>query len=390
MAYLGTSQPLQTTAFGNLDVAELTSGFNLKFTYGINTQETITTTTGSGTITYSQPFAICSTTATTFSSAVLSSKRTIHYSAGIGGLSIFACIFTTGVEGSTQVTGCGNAIDGLFFGYNGADFGINRRYNGIDNWTPQTSWNADKMDGTGSSGMTLIPTFGNVYKIQYQWFGFGVINFFIENATTGKLVLVHSMQNANASTTTTLLNPTLTGYAQVVNTTNNTNISLQLAAISGFIEGKLINTGLYFSFTAFKATTSTTVNAIFTIRNNLTLNGISNKKSVGLISLCLLPGNQVQIFTVTLNPVLGGTPSYTNINLATSCISYDTSATTVTGGRNILTFITSGVAGSGDLYVDLSSLTFELQPGDILSIGSISTSGGTTTSYASLNWIENY
>lgn len=389
MAYLGTNQSLLTTAFGNLDVAEASTRFNLQFAYGINSQEVITTTTGSGTVTYSQPLAVCSTTAATSSSATLSSRRAIHYSTGIGGLNMFTSIFTTGVQGSTQIIGCGNETDGLFFGYNGAVFGVNRRYNGVDNWIPQTSWNVDKMDGTGSSGMTLIPAFGNVYKIQYQWLGWGIINFFIENPATGKFVLVHFIQHANANITPTLLNPTLNAYMQVMNTTNNTNISLQSASMAGFIEGKIINTGLQFSFFASKAT-STTTNAIFTIQNNPTLNGITNRKIVGLTSLSLLPGNQVQTFTLTLNPILGGTPSYTNINATTSCVSYDTSSTTVTGGRNILTFVTSGVSGGGGTYIDLTPLTFELQPSDALTVAAVNESGGTTTTYASLNWIESY
>ena len=41
------------------------------------------------------------------------------------------------------------------------------------------------MDGTGPSKQTLDPEFGNVFKIQYQWLGFGAIIFSIENSVTG-------------------------------------------------------------------------------------------------------------------------------------------------------------------------------------------------------------
>ena len=38
-----------------------------------------------------------------------------------------------------------------------------------NNWTAQTAWSVDKFDGSGASGVTLVPTNLNVYKIEFQY-----------------------------------------------------------------------------------------------------------------------------------------------------------------------------------------------------------------------------
>ena len=78
-----------------------------------------------------------------------------------------------------------------------------------DTWVAQTAWNIDKMDGTGPSGQTLDVTKGNVYKIQYQWLGFGHIVFSIENSSNGILQEVHRIRYANLNTVSTINNPSL-------------------------------------------------------------------------------------------------------------------------------------------------------------------------------------
>ena len=57
------------------------------------------------------------------------------------------------------------------------------------------------MNGTGSSGMTLAPTNGNVYQITYTYLGFGNVFFYIISNITGLFILVHVFQYANTNTT---------------------------------------------------------------------------------------------------------------------------------------------------------------------------------------------
>ena len=386
MDYIGTVQQLQTTAFGDLDVASPTPKIQLQFPYNINGLETVRATTGSGTVSFSQPFAVCSTTAATNSTASLSSKKNLHYATGQGGLCLLTAVFTTGASGSTQWAGFANTLDALFFGYSGATFGVNRRYNGTDNFIAQSSWNVDKMDGTGPSGMTLDPTKGNVYKIQYQWLGFGNIKFYIENPATGTFQNVHNIQYPNSATTTSLLNPAMQINIQANNTANNTNISIRCPSMSAFVQGNLIPTGNNFSFANSK-TIATTLTSIFGLKNNTTFNGITNYKSIYLTGLSFTNGSIISAVSLILNGTIGGSPVYTNISSTTSVASVDTAGAAVTGGTTIITFY-NGTNTSLDY--DLTNLNLYLEPGDVLSFCARGVSGGLRTLFGSLRWIEQY
>lgn len=385
MAYTGAVQQNPLTAFGELDVAEPSARIQLQFPYNVNLAEVSTTVTGSGAVSHSQPFAVVSTTATTSSSAKVASKNNIHYRTGQGGNIFFTAIFTTGVADSTQVVGLGDSVDGLFFGYNGATFGINRRYNSGDNWIAQADWNVDPMTGSGPSGQTLVPTNGNVYRIQYQWLGFGMIKFYIENTNTGLFQLVHEIKYANTSAATTLLNPSLPLMFEAANTANNTDISIKVPSMAAFVEGKLVNTGLVFSKGV--SLSVSTKAAIWTLKCNTTFNSITNKKYIQPLMISLAPtGNIILTYELILNATLGGSPSYTDISATTSVSSFDIAGTTVSGGRSLGVFY---VNGNNNITIDLSELNLSLNPDDTLTIAGTS-SGVASTAAAALTWVEQF
>lgn len=371
-------------AFGNLSTASLLPRIQLQFPYNINTDEVSTTVTGSGTVTHSAPFAVLSTTAAINSSASFSSKNNLHYKTGEGGLCLFTAVFTTGVSNNIQEVGLGDSVNALLFGYNGTTFSINRRSDSVDNYIPQSSWNKDKMDGTGSSGVTLDPTKGNVYRIQYQWLGFGALNFYIESSVTGKFVLVHSIQYANQNTVTSVLNPSMPLYAKVANTSNSSNIVVKIPSMAAFVEGALIDLGLINSISNAKSGVTTELN-ILTIKNNATFGGISNKKSVTLLFFSSTnTGTADCTYRLKLNATLGGAPSYTNISTNTSVVSYDTAGTTVTGGRQIATFFSQG---NTNAQIDLKNIPIILNNSDTLTISATS-SGAAIAPSVALTWTE--
>ena len=84
------------TAFGEISTAEPTPLAQLDFVYGINTNLSVTTVTGSGTATASGGLLSVSTTAATSSSAQLVSRRYLKYCPGQGGMARLTAKFTTG------------------------------------------------------------------------------------------------------------------------------------------------------------------------------------------------------------------------------------------------------------------------------------------------------
>ncbi|MEB9535980.1 hypothetical protein P9Z76_30620 [Bacillus cereus] len=289
-------------AFGDVRSAELLPFVGWTFNYNINSDLINTTLTGSGTVSASDSMGIIETGSTSNSSAKIETNKALRYTPGFGALIRFTAVFTTGTQNSTQIIGIGDELDGFFFGYNGTSFGILRRQNGTDNWIPQSSWNTDKFDGTGFSLVTLNPSQGSVYTIQYQWLGFGDIRFFIENPSTGEPTLVHIIQYSNAYTIPSIMNPTLPIMAQVINSTNSNNIVLKTSSAIGILEGNGNTNSLVTrnSFNNTKIGIGNIETSIFSLQNKSIFQSKLNRVRVQLDMISFLgSANQNIIFRGT-------------------------------------------------------------------------------------------
>jgi hypothetical protein len=69
----------------------------------------------------------------------------------------------------------------------------------INNRYPQSSWNIDKMDGTGASLMTLDLTKMQMFYADYTWYGAGGIRFGFKD-NRGQVVYCHRIPNNNVNT----------------------------------------------------------------------------------------------------------------------------------------------------------------------------------------------
>lgn len=380
-----SGEPVQfpLTAFRDTRVAEIRAAIGWTFNYNINTDIVSSTTTGSGTVTQSNSKAVLQTGAATSSMAQISTVDALRYSPGLGALIRFTALFTPGVAGSTQLIGIGDESDGFFFGYSGASFGIFRRQNGTDNFTPQSSWNKDTLDGTGASGVLLDITKGNVYSIQYQWLGFGLIEFAIVSPS-GKTILVHRIEYPNSSVDPSIFNPTLPLMAQVENTTNNTNITLETPSGMGFIEGDAGRALVTRNSALASKSSIATEEAVITIRNKSTFQGKTNRIRIKFDFLSVsTTGTQAVQIKVIQNTTLGGTPSFADVNTSTSVVDFDTAGTTATGGKTIFSF-QMGLQDSVQLF--LSSMNILLSPGDTLTV--TASSLATTGLQVSASWEE--
>lgn len=94
--------------------------------------------------------------------------------------------------------GAFDAKDGLFFQVDGTGVGVvhRRTFDGVTTGPVayQSSWNRDKLDGTGSSGVTLDVTKNNAYWVEYQHIGGGVLKWGVfaggEKVTAHEMVMV--------------------------------------------------------------------------------------------------------------------------------------------------------------------------------------------------------
>lgn len=68
----------------------------------------------------------------------------------------------------------------------------------IDTRIPQSSWNLDKLDGTGPSGYTLDLTKMQMFYLDYSWYGAGFVRWGLR-ATNGNIIYCHKLANNNVN-----------------------------------------------------------------------------------------------------------------------------------------------------------------------------------------------
>ena len=383
--------------FGDLVIVSLTPLVQLDFVYGINTQTGISTVANSATVDTNTSRLRLQSGTNTAGSAIFQSRKPAKYRPGQGIIARFTSVFTTGVANSTQIIGSGTDMDGYFFGYNGAAFGILHRNAGVDTWVAQSSWNGDKCDGTGPSTFNWDKTKGCVCQIKYPYLGYGDITFWVQNPTTARWILCHIIRYNNSTSTIQIGNPNLHFYCQSINSGNNTNLTLYCGSVGFFLAGDRSYVGNPKWALDNSKTTITTETNIFTIKNATTYNGVTNRSLIRFnsVSVASTSNNGVAVLRLKVNPTLGGAPAYTTINGTTadngvtitagnSVASYDTAGTTVTGGMYVFNISIASPAGSG--IIDLTPFNIYLAPGEIMTFSGYSTAS--TTIGISANWTE--
>jgi hypothetical protein len=379
------------SAFGEMLTADASPVIQTCFVYTINTEQVSTNALGIGSVSHSNNFALINSGAASNSSAQMMTRRFLKYKSGQGARVLFTTIFSPGVEGSYQLAGLGNNENGFFFGYNGTDFGIVRRSNGLDYWTPQTSWNIDKMDGGGVSGMILDPTKGNVYQIKFQWLGFGAINFYVEETNSGRFQCVHRIKYANTNVQTTIAYPSLPMTIMAINTTNTTNITIKSPSMAAFIEGKKEQLGPKYSMHNAKTISIPSTSSTYTIlslKNKPTYCGKTNMVPVFLHTLCAgATATNMIIISIIRDPTFSTTPSWTNISLNNSVVQYDTIVSTVTGGTEVYSF---PITDKNIQTLNVSNLDMFFIPGETIAITAKFTKSSTSDVIVTISWIEDH
>lgn len=234
-------------------------------------------------------------------------------------------------------------------------------------WTAQADWNGfDKfLDGSGITGVTLDPTMLNVFQIDYQYLGAGLIRFFIGDPGDGEFHLVHSIQYANANTVPSLDNPSIPFFSCVENTTNATNILLKSASCGVFIQGKRSNIGIPKGIKATKILAAATEAPVTSIRMKEVYQSKINRSILkyNLVSASV-DHSKPCLINFYLNPVLVNA-SFVDIDNDYSSIQQDTSADSFSGGKFLFS-INLSKTGQGFINLLSDPNLGEFTPGQVL------------------------
>ena len=261
-----------------------------------------------------------------------------------------------------------------------------------DTWIAQSSWNGDKLDGTGPSGITLDPTKGNVYQIDIQYLGFGSISFKVEvisDANNANFVTVHTIKYPNSFTAPSISQPSFPFTMAAYSAGSTTDLSVKCGSFAGFIEGDKNYYGPVVAYgNTSTSVTTTNYYHLITIRNDYEFNGRPNQSVINIVSFggCHDDATPVEIFLIR-NATLVGTPNFSQ-NTSHSPVYVDTSATTLTFSDNDQVVYRLPVGQTGSILMDLTNEDINLQPGDTLSVAARTVTGTATYVLVSLNTRE--
>jgi hypothetical protein len=205
-----TTQPISiagtnTDAFGRLRVSEPYSLFDSQNRYAADNQfDTAVVTGGSTTYLANEATVRMDVDTTSGAEVVRQSFRSMLYQPGKGLLFLGTFVMNVPKANLRQRVGYFSTENGLYFELTGASPGtkafVLRTYVGgsVDNTSrrvEQASWNGDKLDGTGASGLTLDLTKPQILWMDFEWLGVGNVRVgFIIN---GQYIVCHTYQTAN-------------------------------------------------------------------------------------------------------------------------------------------------------------------------------------------------
>ena len=210
-----------TDAFGRLRISTPLTFFDSQQRYKDNGYFD-TSLAGGGSTSYliNESSVALNVGTTSGDSVVRQSKRCFPYQSGKSLLTFNSFVFAAGKTNLRQRIGSFNANNGVFFELNGtAKSFVVRSYTSgsvVDTVVSQSSWNVDKFDGTGPSGITLDTTKTHILYADIEWLGVGTVRmgFVID----GLLHICHKFNHANNISTVYMTTASLPIRMEITNT----------------------------------------------------------------------------------------------------------------------------------------------------------------------------
>lgn len=267
------------------------------------------------------------------SRALRQTRKYLRYTPGESFLILCTGRFNSPKTNLQQSIGFNDDSDGLFFRLNGTILQVVRRSNvtgtPVETIVNQSSWNLDKLDGSGKSGITLNITNQQIFVIDFLWLGSGRVRFGFN--INGKIVYVHEMLHSNIILTKYSRRSSLPLRYEIVNVGDTDSVSTLIATcLSATSEGSPRNN---IALRSYYMTVERTINALaplIAIRLNTTnIRAGIDIKSVGIVSTSA----DAIAWSLVVNPTLtGGTwIAPTNNTIA----QINDTATSVSGGDRI-------------------------------------------------------
>jgi hypothetical protein len=384
--------PTSTDAFGRLQVAEPYTLFDSQNRFATDNQfDTALTGTGTTSFLTNEAAVNMEVTSGGVGSVVRQSYRSMPYQPGKGLLVLATFVMSDSTSANlTQRVGYFNSENGVFFQKVGSTLSfVLRSYvtgSASDARTVnQSSWNGDKLDGTGPSGITLDPTKAQILWMDFEWLGVGSVRCgFIIN---GIFYVCHTFNNANIISNVYMTTATLPVRYEI------TSVTAAVAASMKQICSTVISEGGYEQASIDHVARRTTVlGTINTAANFLPV--VSIRLAAGRTGAVVIPNriqfqpttNQNYELALIKNPTLTGATWAATVP-SDSNVEFDVAATAISAAGTIVQtgYISSSGGGGQASTLAPTGYNWDLQLGatvagisDIYTLGVRTISGATT------------
>ena len=338
----------------------------------------------------------CTGTGTSF----IQSYEYIPYQAGKSQL-----IFVTGVIGAAVAStvtevGAFDASNGLFIrqasdGTNSAVRRTSTSGSVVDNVIAQADWNLDKLDGTGSSGITFDVTDTFILVIDAQFLAMGRVRFGFDIG--GQIVYCHQSLHANVLQVPYMQTLSLP-VQMLLTSTGGTKNTTRFKCASVSSEGGFAD-DLGYAFSTAEGTVTAGSGArthILSLRPLTTFNSITNRSRLRLTSVeIFVTGNTPVFWELCVGSTFSVAPTFAAVNSTYSAFESGTGGTLTAG---TLAIASGYVAATATVKTAVSREVSARYPislnraGAVRALGTLSLLvtgiGATSATRASLNFTE--
>jgi len=360
---------------------------------------TATTGTASATFNANQGLVDLAVDNSINSEVVRETTKVFSYQPGKSLLVLNTFVMQAKKTGLRQRVGYYNDYNGIYFEVNNSTVNfVERSYvsGGLaETRVAQSSWNADKLDGTGPSGLTLDTSKAQIFWMDIEWLGVGSVRTgFIIN---GQIIVCHIFNHANLISSTYITTASLPLRYEIKNTAATSGSSTLKQICSTVIsEGGYELRGLQQSIgTPINAPSSLAVAGtyypVISIRLKSTaLDGIIILTALSMMGI----GNGINYSwqVIASGTTTGGSWISAGTN---SAVEYNISGTSFTGGRILASgFINSSNQGSPSIDILKEALfKFQLERNGLTSTPyeltlAVTAGNNSQNIFASVDWEE--
>jgi hypothetical protein len=298
------------------------------------------------------------------------------------------------VAGVTKRMGYFDDSDGIFAEQTSTGVRMVRRTSTsgipVDNHVEQADWNLDKLDGTGTSRVTLDITKASIFVIDLQWLGMGRVRTGFD--IDGQLIYTHEFLNANVLSVPYMKTANLPVRWEIV---GDAVASMNAACSAVISEGGIeADRGYLFAHAGATITAgNATRTAIIAIRPAALFNSLTNRIQIEpeMFNGLNLGLNPVLWEVVYAPTVTGGAWVSEGAN---SAVEYNITPTGISGGEDIQNWYgpaTASTIGGSGLEAAFTRLPLTLDPAGanpvVIALCARGI-GGTSDVRAAISWRE--